>query len=36
MTYVPSFLKDRSLSEILTFGGGLVFFGLVLSFLLFV
>jgi hypothetical protein len=35
MSYVPSFLKDRTFPEILIFGGGLVFFALVLSLLLF-
>lgn len=35
MTYVPSFLKDRSYSEILLVAGGLAIFVLVLGFLVF-
>jgi hypothetical protein len=35
MTYVPSFLKDRTYSEILFGAGGLTILVLVVSFLLF-
>jgi hypothetical protein len=35
MDYIRSLLKDRSPSEILTFGGGLIVFGYAISLLLF-